>query len=122
MQTEFRNIDFEWQLNQNAFNQIVNKFGRPEIDRFASGVNAKCFKYISWKRDSYAFNIDAFTVKWINLIFYAFPPFSMILKVLRKISREEATGIEVVPLWTSQPWFPLYKSLIISETLVFFAK
>ncbi|KAI8428154.1 hypothetical protein MSG28_002401 [Choristoneura fumiferana] len=58
---ESRNIDIEWELNNHSFRSIVTKFGRPDIDIFASRINAKCTKYISWKRDPYAFNIDAFT-------------------------------------------------------------
>ena len=61
--TESRNIDIEWELHSTAFNTIVSKFGEPEMDIFASRTNAKCKKYISWKRDPYVFNVDAFTIK-----------------------------------------------------------
>lgn len=116
--SESRNIDIEWELNPSAFQKITNTFGIPEIDLFASRSNCKCEKYISWKRDPYAYNVDAFTVKW-NMFFYAFPPFALILKVLHKITADEATGIVVVPNWPSQPWFPVFKSLTIRKTIIF---
>lgn len=114
---ESRNIDIEWELHSNAFRDIVEKYGKPEIDLFASRINAKCKKYISWKRDPYAFNVDAFTIKWDNMFFYAFPPFSLILKALQKVISDRATGIFVVPNWPSQPWFPVYKSLVVNENM-----
>ncbi|KAL0821366.1 hypothetical protein ABMA28_005954 [Loxostege sticticalis] len=85
------NIDTEWELSSDAFREIVSKFGNPEIDLFASRINTKCEKYISWKRDPYALNIDAFTINWHDFFFYAFPPFSLVLKVLQKIKADKAT-------------------------------
>lgn len=113
------NIDTEWQLSTNAFRKILLNLGQPQIDLFASRINAKCPIYISWKKDPYAYNIDAFTIDWSLFFFYAFPPFSIILKVLNKIVHDQATGIVVVPLWPSQPWYPLFKYLVISEIVTF---
>lgn len=111
--------DVEWELADYAFKKIVEQFGRPEIDLFASRVNKKCDKYVSWNRDPDAFAINAFTIQWSNYYFYAFPPFTMILKSLRKIVKEKAVGIVVVPWWPTQPWFPLYKRLLVSTPLYF---
>lgn len=111
------NIDTEWELNLREFDKIVYNFGKPSIDLFASRINAKCPIYMSWKRDPFAFNIDAFTVDWAQFYFYAFPPFALILKTLNKIVSDKATGIVVVPHWPSQPWYPLYKALCIKEIL-----
>ncbi|KAL0861715.1 hypothetical protein ABMA27_009196 [Loxostege sticticalis] len=85
------NIDTEWDLSFTAFTDIVDEYGEPEIDLFASRLNTKCTKYISWKRDPSAFNVDAFTVDWGSYYFYSFPPFSLILKCLRKIINDRAT-------------------------------
>ncbi|XP_052748927.1 uncharacterized protein LOC128200238 [Galleria mellonella] len=113
------NIDTEWELASYAFSEIVYTFGKPDIDLFASRVNTKCPKYISWKRDPDAYNIDAFTLDWSTYFFYAFPPFAIILKVLNKIIHDRATGIVVVPQWPSQPWYPLYKSLSVTKPVTF---
>ncbi|KAH9645108.1 hypothetical protein HF086_005653 [Spodoptera exigua] len=111
------NVDTEWELSHKIFNSIVKKFGQPNIDLFASRLNHKCPKYVSWHRDPYAWNIDAFTIKWNNLFFYAFPPFSMLLKVLHKIRTDKATGIIVYPIWPSQPWYPVLKALLVSDIM-----
>lgn len=98
-----------------AFNKIVAYFGEPEVDLFASRLNTKCSSYVSWKRDPSAFNVDAFTIDWSSYYFYAFPPFSLILKSLRKIINDGAIGIMVVPYWKSQPWYPLFLSLACQD-------
>jgi hypothetical protein len=111
--------DIEWELSHSAFEQIVAKFGTPDIDLFASRINKKCIKYISWHKDPGAYTINAFSVNWQSWYFYCFPPFSMILKTLRKIKSDGATGILVVPNWPSQPWYPLFKKLLVSKPLTF---
>jgi hypothetical protein len=111
--------DIEWELSGHCFLQLVKTFGQPEIDLFASRINHKCQKYISWHRDPDAFAINSFTVTWAGQYFYAFPPVSMILKTLRKIISDEARGILIVPKWQAQPWYPLFKSLLISDTICF---
>ncbi|KAJ8921724.1 hypothetical protein NQ315_010634 [Exocentrus adspersus] len=103
----------EWSLSQKAFQKILSKFGTPSIDLFASRVNKKCSKFVSWRRDPEAFQVDAFTMSWSVLYFYAFPPFSMVLRTLQKLIEDKAEGIVVVPLWISQPWYPIFESLLV---------
>lgn len=114
-----KNVDTEWALNPEVFAVIVAKFGCPEIDLFASGLNNKCKQYCSWFPEPGATMIDAFTINWSNLYFYAFPPFSVILRVLAKIKRDRAEGILVVPNWPNQVWYPLFKSLSVGEQISF---
>ena len=59
---------------------------------FASRLNAKCPTFISWKPQPGAWAIDAFTISWRHISFYAFPPFRIIGKVLAKIQKDEARG------------------------------
>lgn len=113
------NIDTEWELSNWAFEKLVKCLGEPKIDLFASRANAKCSLYIAWKPDPDAVEIDAFTVNWHNIFFYAFPPFALILKCLRKIISDSATGILVFPYWPGQAWFPLLKRMLISDMVVF---
>ena len=49
--------------------------------------------------------INAFTLDWGKIPFYAFPPFSIIPRVLQNIFHDKATCILVVPDWPYQPWF-----------------
>lgn len=116
---ESRKINIEWELSMTAYNQITERFGIPEIDLFASRINNKCELFVSWKCDPESFAVDAFTLNWKEFFFYAFPPFSLILKCLHKIRSDKATGILVFPYWPSQPWWPLIKSMTINELILF---
>ena len=107
----------EYELSIGFFNRISNVFGSPAIDLFATRVNAKFERYVSWFVDPLAWEVDAFTLKWDQFYFYAFPPFSVILRCLRKIKQEKAYGIMVVPLWQTQPWYPLFKQLLVGEPI-----
>ena len=96
----------EWSLSSTLFHKICQHFQTPDIDLFASRLNNKTPKYISFHPDPGASAIDAFTVNWKDFeFFYAFPPFSCVFKTLRKIVQDQATGVLIVPWWPSQPWW-----------------
>lgn len=113
------NVDTEWELSDWAFRTIVQTLGNPDVDLFASRTNAKCSRYISWKPDPDSVTNDSFTVSWDSAFFYAFPPFSLILKCLRKIIEDNATGILVFPYWPGQAWFPLLRRMLVSDIIFF---
>lgn len=89
----------EWSLEQDYFVRIQSHFGPFDIDLFAASINAKCSRFVSWFPDPLALAVDAFSINWGNLYFYAFPPFILILRVLRKIITDRAEGVVVVPWW-----------------------
>lgn len=109
----------EFELSQAAFELICMKLGRPEIDLFASRANAKCRRFVSWRPDPYSIAVNAFTMDWAPYFFYAFPPFSLILKTLKKVREEEARGILVVPYWPSQAWYPRCRDMFESDLIIF---
>ncbi|KYM94552.1 hypothetical protein ALC62_14809 [Cyphomyrmex costatus] len=109
----------EWALNQGYFSEIEAYFGPFDVDLFATSINAKCTCFVSWLPDPLAFAVDAFSICWSGLYFYAFPPFILILRVLRKIISDKAEGVIVVPWWPAQPWFPLFNRLMINQPIRF---
>lgn len=119
--TESRAIseETEWTLAQAYFNVINKNFGPFEVDLFASSINTKCLRFVSWLPDPMAFSVDAFSLDWSKFYFYAFPPFILVLRALRKIICDKAEGILVVPWWPAQPWFPLFKSLMVDQPIIF---
>ncbi|XP_046744290.1 uncharacterized protein LOC124410169 [Diprion similis] len=102
----------EWELASWAYDQIESTFGKFDIDLFASNVNAKCKKFVSWHRDPEACAVDAFTIPWTNLYFYAFPPFSVILRTIRKIIAEKANGVLVAIPSVTNLAFPGCREII----------
>ncbi|XP_018370127.1 PREDICTED: uncharacterized protein LOC108765778 [Trachymyrmex cornetzi] len=117
--SRIKNIDTKWEIAEFAFEKIVNVLGYPDIDLFASERNKKCTRYCTWENNPNAWVIDSFTISWKKWFFYAFPPFSMILRTLNKIIQDKAMGIMVVPEWKSQPWYPMFKSMLIGKPLRF---
>jgi len=114
-----QNADIEWSLTPFFFNQIVQIWGRPNLDLFAARYNTKCSRYFAWRPDPEAEGIDAFTYSWSNLSdFWAFPPFAVVLRTLSKIRTDKATGIVAAPYWPNQPWFPLFYDLLVGEAVI----
>ncbi len=51
---------------------------------------------MSFKPEPEAFAIDAFTLSWSAYQFYAFPPYSVINRMLKKIQQDQAEGITLI--------------------------
>ena len=102
----------EWSLNERVANPLFEHFGKPEIDLFASRLNSKCSKYASYKPDPDAHHVNAFSLCWLNLNVYIFPPFSIVGRVLAKLAQDWATALVIVPCWQTQPWFPQFVRLV----------
>ena len=97
----------EWKLEPTELQQALNILRvKPIIYLFASRLNYQFEDYVSYRPDPGASAIDAFTISWSNLEFYAFPPFSVIPHVLQKIQEDQASGVLVMPNWPTQLWYP----------------
>ena len=70
---------------------------------------------MSWRPDPEAKFVDAFSLSWSQERFYAFPPFSLILRCLQKIEMDKGEGIMIVPVWATQPWYPKPMRLLVNK-------
>ena len=107
----------EWMLDRVIFRELYSEFN-PTIDLFASRNNAQLPRYVSWFPDPGAEAVDALSLDWSALNFYAFPPFCIIGKCLQKIVQDEAEGILIVPKWPTQSWFPQMLNLLIQDPIL----
>lgn len=107
----------EWMLNEKLFKTITSVYFKPHIDLFASRLNKQLECFVSWKNEPGASFVDAFTISWINLSFYAFPPFSIIDRVCQKILMDKAEGLLVTPLWDTQNWYPIILRMCVKPPL-----
>ncbi|XP_064638339.1 uncharacterized protein LOC135494352 [Lineus longissimus] len=107
----------EWMLDPDEFRNIMQHYPKFDIklDLFASRKNYQLDRFISWKPDPDAEAVDAFTLNWGTETFYAFPPFSIISRVLQKIIQDKTSGILVVPDWPTQPWYATVRKLLIDK-------
>lgn len=109
--------NLEWELPQNVFENLQRDFGPFEIDLFASRTAHKLKRYVFWLPDPFAEDVDALSISWKHSKFYAFPPFSLIPKVIRKAKREAAKGIIITPRWKAQPWYAILMKMTKEKRL-----
>jgi hypothetical protein len=83
------NIDLEWKLTTKGFHEINSSCGPHDIDLFASRINHQLSRYISYLPDPNAEFVDACSLKWIHINGFAFPPVSIVRKVVQKLIAEE---------------------------------
>ena len=113
------NLDAEWMLNPIDFQKAIKELGfKPNIDLFASKHNKQIEKFISYQPDPEAFWVDAFSLDWGRLDFYAFPPFNIILRVLRKIREDKAVGMVIIPIWKAQPFYPIAMNMLVGSPVI----
>ena len=92
--------------------------GFPNMDLFASRVSHQIPQFMSWKTDPLSSATDALSQDWGFLFPYAFPPFCLIGRALRKMLKHHISMIIVTPVWTSQPWYPLMLDLSIQNPIL----
>ena len=109
----------EWKLNLVLFHNIVTKFGKPDIDLFATRINKQLDRYVSWHPELEAMAINAFSLTWNNNYFHMFPPFSLVGRVLAKIHRDKTNAVIVVPDWSTQYWYPQFLQMTNKDPLFF---
>ena len=91
---------------------------RCSVDLFASRLTALLPTYASWKPDPGATYTDAMTLDWSLLKGYAFPPFSLIAPVLKRVSQDKADLVLVAPVWQAQPWWPALLNVLIQNPVM----
>ena len=104
----------DWKLNKKAFKLLKTKRGPLKIDLFASDWNTQLPEFYSWKKSPNAKGVDALSLPWPEKNSYAFPPFSLINVVLRKIRETRVTVLILTPVWTAANW---YSSLLLMSCM-----
>ena len=102
-----RTSSVEWSLDEDAFQDLLELAGPPDIDLFASQDNHRLPLYLSRTYRTSAGGPDAFQVDWNRWGFiYLFPPpsTSLLLQVCHRLRTYKGRVMLVAPLWKSQPW------------------
>ena len=107
----------EWKLCPKTFKNIVARWQFPEVDMFASHLNYQFKPFVAWRPDPEAVAINAFTLSWHRKFIYAFPPFSLIGRVLSKLKQDQGKAILIVPDWKTQIWYPLLGQMMIDSPI-----
>ena len=98
----------EWSLHQQDFSYVLQLADfQPDIDLFASNLNNKFPKFISWKPCVDAMHVDTFSLNWHDLNAYTFAPFSCLSSVIKKCLDDRILHMcSIFPLWKTQTWWP----------------
>ena len=110
--------NLKWSLDTNVFERLLHLTMVPDIDLFALRPNSKGNNFVSWHPEPGATAVNAFSISWAHLRSYAFPPFSVLSQVLRKIRDNKAVVLLIAPVWTTQSWYPLLQLLIEEPILL----
>ena len=108
----------DWKLNSEVIQVLNQSFGPFTIDLFANRNNTQLERFYSYLPHPLAGQFDALVQPWREESAYAFPPFNLISKCLRKISLEGATLMIVSPVWPAQAWYPHLLQLLTSNPVL----
>ena len=103
----------EWTLKQEVFTDLCRRWP-VSIDLFATSQNHRCSLYFSPYHDRNAPGTDALLQNWNGWQAYAFPPWSLIPAVLKKLRLSSGVLLTIVALyWPQRPWFPDLLDLVV---------
>ena len=97
----------EWSLHPDAFQDLVELFGCPEIDLFATTDNHMLPLYLTRKVATQAGGPDALMTSWATWEYvYLFPPpaAAIMTAVCRLLQNFRGRVLLIAPLWKAQPW------------------
>ncbi|XP_070184795.1 uncharacterized protein [Littorina saxatilis] len=96
----------EWTITHGALLRLWAQVQKPLVDLFATRFSKRLPVFVSPFPDPQAWRVNALDISWTGLEAYAFPPFQLLSRVIRKAELEGPTLLLVAPLWPSQVWFP----------------
>ena len=103
----------EWTLKTEVFQELRKRWP-VSIDLFATSFNHQCSIYFSPFRDPNVLATDALLQNWNGWQMYAFPPWSLIPAVLKKLRSSSGVLLTIIaPYWPQRPWFPDLLDLVV---------
>lgn len=102
----------EWRLHPDVVQEIWLRFGRAEVDLFASERTTHCRLWFTRTEVSSPLGQDALSHEWPDCLLYAFPPIPLLWETLHRISLCKHRVLLVAPRWPARPWFPLLLRLL----------
>lgn len=97
----------DWSIDDENFRALENKFGKFTVDLFADEANFKVSKFYSAYYSPKTSGVEAFAQSWAGEKAWACPPIKLVIRTIRKITREPLSGLLIVPDWKSAQYRPL---------------
>lgn len=102
----------EWRLHPQVVEEVWLRLGRAEVDLFATRESTHCPLFFSLRNDSPPLGWDALAHDWPQVLLYAFPPFTLLHSLLRRVQMEQVRLILIAPCWPHMPWFSAIPTLL----------
>ncbi|XP_032363038.1 LOW QUALITY PROTEIN: uncharacterized protein LOC116675032 [Etheostoma spectabile] len=93
-----------WTLHPAIVGQVWTRFGRAEVDLFASKDNAQCPLFFSIRDPDAPLGVDALAHAWPSALLYAFPPLALIPPTLSRVREHQCRMILIAPHWPAMHW------------------
>ena len=90
----------------------------PDLDLFANSENAQVTRFLSAYPMTRSCGVNAFNYDWSEDAGYAYHPWSLMPRVLRKLCSEGARVMLVFHEWPNAPWYPVVRELELRSFLV----
>ena len=105
----------EWRLKPSSVSLIWARFGRAQVDLFASRANTQCLLWFALRaQDRPPLGVDAFAHRsWPRSLLYAFPPLASILPLLARVRSDGLSVILIAPDRPGAPWFPEMMGMLV---------
>ncbi|XP_070196457.1 uncharacterized protein [Littorina saxatilis] len=100
-----RVLQSEWTITHGALLRLWALVPKPLVDLFATRFSKRLPIFVSPFPDPEAWQTNALDIPWTGLEAYAFPPFQLLGRVIRKADLEGPSLLLVAPLRPSQAWF-----------------
>ena len=111
-------VPTEWTLHSNVVHQIFQYHEQPLIDLFATAENTQLLVFCARYYHPKAWATDALSLDWTNMYAYAFPPISLLPRVIGKVERSLCKILLIAPFWPRQPWFVRLVRLLVGPPLI----
>ena len=99
----------DWEVSDEFFEAVSQKWGPFQVDRFATAANTKTTTFNSWRPEPGSSG-DAFQQHWGSAKSWVNPPFCLATQVVRKCLSDRADAVLLLPNWPSAPWTPLVEN------------
>ncbi len=99
----------DYMLEKESFLRVCASFQvLPEVDLFASLGNNKCPVFFARFACPGSAGTNAFLQPWSGFAcVYAFPPIPILSMLLHRLLEHRQRAVVILPVWPSQPWWPL---------------
>ena len=102
-----------------VFPENSKLLGTPTVDLFAFRLCHQLSQYMAWKPYPNSFETDIIQQDWNQMFALAFPPFSLIGRVMNVVLLKSLeTIILVTPTWQTQHWYSLLLRMSIKSPLL----